>query len=159
MTAATLLHRPTLLYRIYDTGGRLLYVGISANVERRMEGHGDDPWYDAIAAIDIAVYPDRRQAKIAETDAIRAEWPLWNVHQSPWGRIVQVQTWQLRGYGRQDRWGNWHQLRLATRPSGPWAAAEKARFERRARHVRHVHRLLSEALTAAHEPARENLAA
>jgi hypothetical protein len=78
----------TALYRAYGSPGRLLYVGIAEDVAARMDSHQPDPWYADIAAMDITLYPGRRQAKTAETEAIRAEWPLWNLSESPWACVV-----------------------------------------------------------------------
>lgn len=85
------------LYRCYDADGRLLYIGCTSDVERRIEGHrsahrtfilGTNPkaplssvrliqqmsWYEASGPI-----VGRRAALAAERAAIKAERPLLNV--------------------------------------------------------------------------------
>jgi predicted GIY-YIG superfamily endonuclease len=75
--------RTTALYRLYDDGAHLLYVGIARDPQQRMDRHQPDHWLADIAAVGITLYPYRQQAKATETKAIKTEWPLWNIHQSP----------------------------------------------------------------------------
>lgn len=147
---AWLLEEPTWLYRAYDAPGRLLYVGIAADVEQRMDGHQEHPWYGAIAALEVELYPDRRQAAAAETEAIAAEWPLWNIQNSPWGSFVRDQVRQLTGYWRQDKWGRWHLVPRQSWPrnTGPLTAAEKRRLDKQLAHHLHVRRLTCAAIRA-----------
>lgn len=69
----------TTLYRHFDAGGALLYVGISKCALGRLEGHRSEAgWYDQIATVTIEWHPDRATAEQAERTAIRDETPLHN---------------------------------------------------------------------------------
>jgi len=74
------LERETDLYRFYDAGGRLLYVGISLSALKRAAEHrGDKDWWSDVARMDVTHYPTRTEAAAAERSAIIAEGPLHNV--------------------------------------------------------------------------------
>ncbi|HEX8106722.1 MAG TPA: hypothetical protein VF516_03290 [Kofleriaceae bacterium] len=68
------------LYRYFDGGGVLLYVGISLCAISRLSGHrSSDSWYGEISRVDIEKFPSIDQAKDAERKAIRAEHPKYNI--------------------------------------------------------------------------------
>lgn len=71
---------PTAVYRFYGTGGDLLYVGMSMNLEGRFRSHrkfrGTD--WQQFARIELTWYPNRGEASTAETLAIETESPRWN---------------------------------------------------------------------------------
>lgn len=145
---------PTWLYRPYDTRGRLLYAGIAADVRRRMDQHQFGPWYAAVGAMTVELYPDRARAAAAEAEAIAAEWPLWNVQHSPWGGVVQDRLRQLDGYWRQDKHGRWHPVPwefvkafAARKPGRRAEAAAERQFQAHIAHVNHVRRLTREAIS------------
>lgn len=72
------------LYRFYDAGGDLLYVGITNNPSRRWGRHAEDkPWWIEVDRIEIERHPDRPSVLIAERDAIKAELPRYNVVHAP----------------------------------------------------------------------------
>lgn len=72
------------LYRFYDAGGDLLYVGITNNPGRRWGRHADDkPWWTEVDRIEIERYPDRPSVLLAEKAAIKAELPRYNVVHLP----------------------------------------------------------------------------
>lgn len=72
--------KPTTVYRLFDTAGTLLYVGIAGNPGRRFEQHaGDKPWWGSVANLTLEHHLTREAATIAERDAIIAEKPLYNV--------------------------------------------------------------------------------
>lgn len=67
------------LYRHFDADGRLLYVGVSNNVERRLiQHHRDSPWASEIASVVSEPMETREGALIAERAAIEAEKPIHN---------------------------------------------------------------------------------
>lgn len=77
----------TALYRLYDTGGALLYIGIAANPERRFDGHeSTKSWWPHVDRnlTKIEWYDTRTDAEAAEDEAIRTEHALHNVARSPW---------------------------------------------------------------------------
>lgn len=79
-TYADFCDRSSAVYRIYDTAGRLLYVGISTNPEGRLAQHRcRQPWGRDVAAVEVAWFADREAAKSAEAHAIRDENPLYNL--------------------------------------------------------------------------------
>jgi excinuclease UvrABC nuclease subunit len=72
---------PCDVYRIFDAEGHLLYVGMSANVFRRMEQHKADyqPWIPLAASFEVTRYRNRRSAAYMEALIINEESPAWNV--------------------------------------------------------------------------------
>lgn len=69
----------TMLYRFFDEGDRLLYVGISSVGPGRWKEHEKNrPWWRDVAHATIEHYADRGIAMEAEQTAIRSEHPLHN---------------------------------------------------------------------------------
>lgn len=82
---------PVALYRHYDSDGRLLYIGQSANPIRRIISHRHSgSWVHMISTITIEWLPNRAEAIVAERSAIASEKPPFNVidrppnHQDRW---------------------------------------------------------------------------
>lgn len=71
---------PTALYRIFDSCGKLLYVGISCNAAARMAGHAAENkrWWRQVAEIKVEWLPNRAVALDAERAAIASENPVYN---------------------------------------------------------------------------------
>lgn len=70
---------PTTLYRLYDEGGDLLYVGISTRPFQRVKEHkGDKTWWLEVASQTFTHYHTRAEASAAELEAIRSEAPRYN---------------------------------------------------------------------------------
>jgi antitoxin (DNA-binding transcriptional repressor) of toxin-antitoxin stability system len=77
-------HR-TALYRFFDEGGALLYVGITANVEGRFAHHEQNKeWWPQVAEKTIDWFDTRPPARAAELQAIHDERPVYNINGSPW---------------------------------------------------------------------------
>lgn len=70
---------PHALYRFLDTGGHLLYVGITLNPAARFRRHQRRNWWTDVATITIETYPDRASVLAAEALAIGSERPTHNV--------------------------------------------------------------------------------
>jgi hypothetical protein len=74
---------PTVLYRHYDAGGRLLYVGITdagRGGKRWLEHQDDKPWFCLVAHSTVShPYPTKADALYAEAVAIRDENPIHNI--------------------------------------------------------------------------------
>lgn len=69
----------TYLYRFYDVGGQLLYVGITGDLPRRMREHGKKKeWWVWVARMEVRVYPSRLLAAVNEHEAIETEDPRYN---------------------------------------------------------------------------------
>jgi hypothetical protein len=67
------------LYRHFDAGGVLLYVGVALSPTYRLSQHRDNShWFDKIACVEIEQFADRQAALSAERHAIVAENPLHN---------------------------------------------------------------------------------
>jgi hypothetical protein len=72
--------RRTALYRLFDTEGRLLYVGITFNPRNRWAGHSQSKsWWKQVVRRDIEWHETRYAAEAAEAAAILAECPLYNI--------------------------------------------------------------------------------
>lgn len=70
----------TCLYRLKNSEGRLLYVGITGNFDARLSQHRrEKSWSNEIAAWELEYYATRREAEDAEQKAIKSEHPLHNV--------------------------------------------------------------------------------
>lgn len=70
----------TTLYRMFDAAGQLLYVGISARALGRWEAHRHDKsWWSEVDRITVEHFPSREEALAAETAAIIAERPRYNI--------------------------------------------------------------------------------
>jgi hypothetical protein len=68
------------LYRFWDAGGDLLYVGITGIRDARWRAHGNQkPWWREVATVTVEHYDDRKSLAAAEIAAIRAEKPRYNV--------------------------------------------------------------------------------
>lgn len=77
----------TVLYRLRDNAGALLYVGISDRWSRRMDEHErKQPWWPAVAHAELTTYRTRQEAVSAEREAIRNEKPRHNVVHQPGNR-------------------------------------------------------------------------
>jgi len=105
----------TALYRHFDAGGKLLYVGISLSAVQRLSQHKQTAkWFGKIARIDIEWWPDRASALTAEAIAIAREAPAWNIagigRHAPApppqrivpGAIRHLRTGRLNGWYAQD---------------------------------------------------------
>lgn len=68
------------LYRFFDAGGELLYLGITLNPAARWKQHSHDKtWSTEVANIVIEPHPDRAAVLEAERLAIVTEKPRYNV--------------------------------------------------------------------------------
>lgn len=73
------MSRETALYRLYDEGGLLLYVGISINPDRRFAQHSyEKDWWGEVHDHMIEWFPSRSAARRAEWRTIHDEAPLHN---------------------------------------------------------------------------------
>lgn len=69
----------TALYRFYDAGRRLLYIGISGQPAERWTNHRRKaPWWSQAAYVSVALCPTSWGALDAERMAIKTENPLFN---------------------------------------------------------------------------------
>lgn len=76
--------RPTQLYRYYDDGGNLLYVGITSQPNVREEKHRrQSPWRIDAAYIRYELFPSWSIAEMAELISISREAPQHNRRRPP----------------------------------------------------------------------------
>src|SRR5262245_22952797 len=67
------------VYRHFDQGGRLLYVGCSLNPLCRLKVHKSmSSWFDRIARLEIERHPTKEAALAAEEQAVKIEKPEFN---------------------------------------------------------------------------------
>ena len=70
----------TQLYRHFNEGGDLLYVGISLSAINRLGQHADHSgWFKTISKVTIENFATRNEALNAERDAIHKENPKHNI--------------------------------------------------------------------------------
>ncbi len=74
----------TALYRVYGDGGLLLYIGISKDFGKRWKNEARDfPWWGEHRRMTVDWHDSRPQAAAAETAAIAAEDPRYNIRRPP----------------------------------------------------------------------------
>ncbi|MFJ8345095.1 GIY-YIG nuclease family protein [Streptomyces sp. NPDC094153] len=108
------MDRRTALYRLFDTEGRLLYVGITFNPDNRWAEHATSKsWWVDVADKHVEWHESRTVAAAAEVAAIAAGLPLYNKHDSPQpyegstvkegakaSRIIRIDDDTWEDYGR-----------------------------------------------------------
>jgi predicted GIY-YIG superfamily endonuclease len=78
-------HARTALYRLHDTAGQLLYVGITHAPDTRWATHASTKtWWAEVSRKSVEWHENRALAEAAEKIAIRDERPLHNRADSPW---------------------------------------------------------------------------
>jgi predicted DNA-binding transcriptional regulator AlpA len=84
----------TAVYRLYDRGGMLLYVGMGAVRERLLAHAREKDWWPRVdrSRTRVVWYPNRAKAARAERIAIHREGPAYNVLGTPehQRRMVEV---------------------------------------------------------------------
>lgn len=81
----------TAVYRLYDIGGTLLYVGSSSRPDARAAQHAaTKSWWPDVATTKLEWHDNRPSAQEAEAQAIRTEHPLHNGAQSPRGNEAPI---------------------------------------------------------------------
>lgn len=110
---ANLNGRPHALYRFYDRTDVLLYVGVTADLPKRMKNHQKEkPWWLQISTIKIEPYETRAEVFEAEAEAIRTENPLYNSTHNTFVAMAPVSPEQAVAdfadeiIGRLDMGGN-----------------------------------------------------
>jgi predicted GIY-YIG superfamily endonuclease len=77
-------NEPAALYRLYNTDGTLLYIGITDNPDRRFKQHRDTkPWWPQVTQKSVEWRPNRLRALADEAAAIEAETPIYNIEHNP----------------------------------------------------------------------------
>lgn len=72
--------RRPVVYRMYDGGENLLYIGCTDALMRRLNQHeGERDWYDTVASVTVQHFDTKAEALNAESEAIAAESPPHNI--------------------------------------------------------------------------------
>jgi predicted GIY-YIG superfamily endonuclease len=79
--AASRQKHPHAVYRMYSGDGTLLYIGCTYNLPVRLRGHIS--WLPQVASITLEWHANLDEGLAAETQAIKAEKPLYNVKDTP----------------------------------------------------------------------------
>jgi predicted GIY-YIG superfamily endonuclease len=118
------------VYRCYDATGRLMYIGYSGDVVRRLWEHRWNTWWSPqLAKIRVTLHRTREAALAAEKAAIVAERPAFNTaHITPglrprsrdhWGPTDRLMHAASIGRDRQVPWAEQYmpppRLRLVLR--------------------------------------------
>lgn len=69
-----------VVYRAYDCDGRLLYVGRTSDLPRRIKEHRTDRWWwtPLVVKLRVELARDYEDAKSRERTAIQSEAPIFN---------------------------------------------------------------------------------
>jgi predicted GIY-YIG superfamily endonuclease len=87
------------LYRLWNQGHLLLYVGVTESLDRRLEEHAaGKPWYSEVASVSTEALPTMRLALEAEARAIFWEQPRYNILGSP----RYSADWEARYHALED---------------------------------------------------------
>ena len=71
--------QPHDVYWLYDAEGRVLYIGCTRQLTRRLTEHSKhQEWWPRIARIEVEGYADKPAAIKAERHAIYTERPIFN---------------------------------------------------------------------------------
>lgn len=70
---------PSAVYRLFDKGGRLLYVGVTFHPKTRYKQHAaEKTWWPLVDCATVQWFDDRSAAEYAEAVAISTETPAFN---------------------------------------------------------------------------------
>lgn len=71
---------PQTVYRCFNSGGHLLYVGVTRSLPERLTAHAaSSHWWPQVARVTEEHYATRPEGLRAEAHAIRTEFPRHNV--------------------------------------------------------------------------------
>lgn len=86
---------PHWLYRIFDADGRLLYIGVTVNVSRRIREHRNARWWrEEIATWTVeGPFDGVIAGERAETEAIHAEKPRYAMSRREAGVYSAHRRW------------------------------------------------------------------
>lgn len=71
------------VYRLFDSEGRLLYVGISKDPMNRWQEHRGNSWWRQVASYEVRWHPTRAEARVEEKEAMASESAQHNIHSAP----------------------------------------------------------------------------
>src|SRR6476620_9491969 len=97
-----------LAYLLYDEHNRLLYIGSTINLKKRIKSHRQTkPWWHEVAYITGQEYPDIDKAQLAETYYIGMFRPIYNVRWNrQWTGDAPIPWFDFDDYDEAShRWG------------------------------------------------------
>jgi hypothetical protein len=71
------------VYRMFDSQGHLLYIGVTGDLGKRLGQHLDRRWFPLVERITLEWFASRAAALVAERRAICAEHPRYNLDRTP----------------------------------------------------------------------------
>jgi len=90
------------LYRHFDAGERLLYVGVSGRLALREKAHKRSPWHELVAYSTTEAITGRAAVLEAEKVAIETELPLFNILHNDTPEARERLRVYLEGIGRME---------------------------------------------------------
>lgn len=64
-------HRPHVIYLHRDAAGKVVYVGMTSNLERRTREHAYCPYWAEVASVEVdSIHPNRDTAAVRERELI-----------------------------------------------------------------------------------------
>ncbi|MFJ2676364.1 GIY-YIG nuclease family protein [Streptomyces sp. NPDC087525] len=96
----------TAVYRLYDTVGALIYVGITNNPPRRWSLHAyEKTWWSDVTLREVEWHSTREEAEIVEAETISIFRPKWNTDggEPPRGRPGSTSGKLRRGWEPDER--------------------------------------------------------
>lgn len=85
-----------VVYRAFDSAGRLLYVGCTADVERRMRQHAwGSAWHPYMTSLVVSDRFPIDRAQALEDEAIKDERPFFNKTKSETGALTYVSRYRI----------------------------------------------------------------
>lgn len=119
----------TAVYRLYDVLGRLIYVGIASDFDKRFAQHRQfKDWWPQVARKDVIWFDNRYDALYEEAWAIETEGPVYNekvgadpiglmvIHREPYRPCAGPRGWNYPVperkllLSRYDKAGAWSEL-------------------------------------------------
>lgn len=113
---------PAAVYRLWDKGGNLLYIGSAYEPEQRCREHRKKPWWPEVSRRTDEWHSNRGAAYIVEMKAIGAELPKYNVMGSP-----GYETPQTEAIRRRNALASLRQRLLSAAGDVSWDVEEAAR--------------------------------
>jgi excinuclease UvrABC nuclease subunit len=96
-----LQERPSAVYRIFDTKGELIYVGVAYSPKVRISFHRHNkPWGGEIARYEVDWHESRDAAEAAEEQLIADIWPRYNVLGTPEHRLRSLRCCSVEAQAR-----------------------------------------------------------
>lgn len=87
------------VYRMFDSADRLLYVGATTRLPKRIDEHSrDKAWWTEVTTISVEHFASRDDAFAAEAAAIPAESPVHNIV-----RVPTAKTYDMKERRRENR--------------------------------------------------------